>query len=324
MITRPDIAAHIEAGIRTGFFLGKNSYKPLRAPFVQEVPSTGAFETYADMGSAPWPVQNAGVAGAGGVDSRTGLPITNRMSAGGSVTVLGGIEKGLIVYNLDWEVTIAITHNAINDDKSGDVETWARTAGSNFEKHKDYLAFDALNQGEAATAYGNAYDRLSFFNDAHIDPGAEYATGQDNKLALTLSLDNFETAKVAASKFLDDRGKPFGLNHTLLIVPPELERLAAQIATNKEAYDTANREINPYAGVVNYITAPGAWLDSTAWFLVDTSFPQKPLKLQMRQDAALQIWDDLKQGDGGHRYYKWHARYAMSYGDWRLAIQGNT
>ena len=58
MITRKDIAAHLEYGVRSGFLNGRKLYTPLRAPFVREVTSAGAFETYADMGDPPWPVQN--------------------------------------------------------------------------------------------------------------------------------------------------------------------------------------------------------------------------------------------------------------------------
>lgn len=323
MITRSDIAAHLERSVRVGFLAGGKEYRPLRSPFVREVPSDGAFESYADMGMLPWPIQNAGMMGAGGTDSRTGATVTNRMSGGRQITIIGGQEKSMIVYNTDWEIAIGIEHNAIDDDKVGDLEAWARGAASNFEKHKDYLAFSALNSGAAST-YGNAYDGLTFFNDSHVDKSAEYQTTQDNSYAVALSLDNFQTVKIAASKFLDDRGQPVGFNHNLLIVPPDLEYMAAQITLNREAYDTGNREMNPYAGSVRSIIAPGGWLDSTAWFLIDGSQPQKPLNLQVRKQPSLIIWDEESQGGGGVRYYKWHARYSVFYGDWRLAVMGNT
>lgn len=323
MITRSDIAAHLERSVRTGFLVGGKDYRPLRSLFVREVPSDGAFESYADMGMLPWPIQNAGSMGPGGSDSRTGGTVVNRLSGGRQITIIGGQEKSMIVYNVDWEIAIGIEHNAIDDDKVGDIESWARGAAVNFEKHKDYLAFNALNVGEGTT-YGAAYDGLSFFNDAHVDPSAQYTTVQDNKNALALSLDNFQIVKVAASKFLDDRGQPVGFNHNLLIIPPDLEYAAAQITMNREAYDTANREINPYAGSVRSIVAPGGWLDSTAWFLLDVSQPQKPLHLQIRKQPSLTIWDIEENGGGGTRYYKWHSRYSVFYGDWRLAIEGNT
>jgi phage major head subunit gpT-like protein len=324
MITRKDIAAHLERSVRTGFLIGTKAYQPLRAGWVKEVVSDGAFETYADMGSVPWPVQNAGKAGAGGTDTRTGAVMVNKLNSGQAIQVIGGEERALIVYNLDWEIAVGITHNAIDDDKAGDLEAWARAASVNFQRHMDYVCFNALNAGEATTTYGACYDTLSFFNDSHVDPGAEYTTTQDNKYAVALSLDNFETVKVAAAKFKDSRGQPLGLNHSLLIVPPDLERTASQIALNREDFATASRALNPYAGSVKMLVAPGGWLDTTAWFLMDSSLPQKPLILQIRKSPELSIWDVESEGDGGTRYYKWHSRYAVCYGDWRLSAQGNT
>lgn len=323
MITRTDILAHLERGIRVGFTVGMKAYSPLRSNFVQEKVSDGAFETYADMGAVPWPEAGSGLAGSGGTDTRTGAEITGGISEGGPITILGGEERSHIVYNRDWYVAIGIQHSAINDNRTGDLEQWARNAAVRFQQHMDFLAFDALNSGEAATNYGKTYDGLTLFSDAHIDKGAQYQTGQDNKYALTLTLDNFETVKVAASKFKDGRGQPVGLNHRLLIVPPELERVAAQITKNEAVYNTANREMNPYAGTTRYIVAPGGWMDATAWYLVDDSMPEKPVVFQTRQQPQLAVWDDHTQGSGV-RYFKWLARYTVAYGDWRLIAQGNT
>lgn len=322
MITRKDIAAHLERGIRTGFLVGARDYTPLRSAFVQEKPSDGAFEIYADMGAVGWPRQNAGNMGAGGSDARTGAQVVNQMNAGGGIQVTGGYENSLMVYNVDFEIVKAIEHNAIDDDRAGDLEGWARAASVQFERHKDYLAFDALNQG-AATTYGYCYDGVTFIDANHADPGAIYSTVQDNEYALTLSPDNFETVRVGAAGFLDGDGKPVGLNHNLLIFPPALEREAYQITDNPFDSSTANRQANPYNGKIQPLEAPGGWLDATAWFLVDPNMPVKPLNLQIRKEPGLVIWDDETQGSG-IRYFKLHARYAMSYGDWRLCVQGNT
>jgi hypothetical protein len=324
MITRKDIAAHLEKGIRTGYLLGTKDYSPRRKPFCRDVPSDGAFEAYTDMGVAPWPTQNAGKVGSGGTDGRTNAPVNGSMNAGQQVTVIGGEEQALVVYNVDWEIVIGVTHNAIDDDRAGDLETWARTAAINFEKYKDFLAFNALNNGAATTTIGPCYDGLSLFNDSHIDPNAEYQTAQDNNLALAISYANFNTARITGSKFLDGRGKPAGYNHNLLIYPPDLRDSAAQILKNPQQYGQANLNVNAYAGMVDGLEAPGGWLDTTAWFLVDTSMPQKPLNLQLRKNPELTIWDDESTGDGGVRYYKWHARGNMFPGDWRLIVQGNT
>lgn len=329
-ITRSDIAAHLEQSIRTGFLVGKKNYTPLRSKFVREIGSDGAFEDYSDMGSPPMPVKNAGKLGPGGT-TRAGGQVVGGMNAGEAITVFGAEEQSMRVYNVDWELTLAVSHNAIDDDRAGDVEAWAKGAAVSFERHMDFLAFDALNRGES-TYYGPAYDGLAFFHDAHIDPNATYTTGQDNKNAsaismadVTAALTTFETVKVAGSAFKDSRGNPMGLAHSLLIVSSALERLGTQIAVNREGVNLAlGTGINPYAGNVSLLVAPGGYLDTTAWFVIDPTLPTKPINLQKRKEATLSIWDDEKTGDGGMRYFKWHARYVPFYGDWRLAIQGNT
>lgn len=324
MISRNNFLAHLEYGIRTGFLSGQNDHKPLRQFFTRETSSSGAFEIYSDMGSVPWPTLNAGKQGSGGTDSRTGAPVAGKISAGGPMTIWGSEERAYILNNLDWEIAFAIEHNALDDNRVGDFESWARAMGTRFEQHKDKLCFDLLENGEATTVGGACYDGLSFFNDSHVDPGAVYTTAQDNKLALTLSLDNFDAAVVAGANFKDGQGQPSGLNHTLLITSPTNRVLAHNITQNVMSYDTANREANPYAGgMTSAIISPGGYLGATAWFVVDNSTARRPILLQNRKPPTLTWWDDLSQGSG-IRYYKWHARYNAGYGDWRLCIQGNT
>lgn len=322
MITRTDVAAHLEHGVRAGFLAAIKAYAPMRAPFCAESPSDGAFEIYADMGDIPWPNHVSGQGGYGGSDDRTGAEKTSGLLEGGSVTIVGGEERGIIVYNDGWEITMGIYHDAINDNRVGNLEIWARSAGQRFEQHKDYLAFAALNGGDGTT-YGKCFDGLSLFNDSHVYPKAEYTTAQDNSYALALSLDNFETVRVAGSNLKDSRGQPLRLVHNLLVHSINLERTAAQIVGNQEAYDTANREMNPYAGQTRGLMAPGGWVDTTFWALIDDTLGEKPLMLQMREGPNLYTWDDHTQG-GGIRYFKWYARYAIAYAYWPAAIMGNS
>ena len=322
MISRTDVLAHLERGMRVGFLKGSKAYTPLRAPFTKETTSDGAFETYTDMGALPWPEEISGQSGAQGTDGRTGGQVVGGLLEGGSVTVLGGNERSMTVFNRGFDIAIGIFHDAINDNKVGSLESWALGAGSRFEMHKDFLAFDALNSG-AATTYGYGYDGLVMFSASHVDPGAQYTTVQSNVNTSALSIDNFETVSLAASKYLDDRGKYAGLSPDLLVHAVDLKRVATQITDNPMAYDTANREINPYEGDIRRLSAPGGWLDTTCWILVVSNLPQKPLNLQIRQAPMLYYWDDQTQA-GGVRYYKWYARYEVFYGDWRLASQGNT
>lgn len=296
-IYREDIAQHLEYGVRTGFLKGQNTYTPMRSAIAAETTSTGKKEDYADLGTIPMPVETAD------------LP-----------TVRGTHEVSITVTNKDWDITIAISHNAINDDRVGNLDMWARQAGRNFERHMDKLCFLALNAGDGST-YGLCYDGQNLFSNSHADAGAEYTTAQDNLNGLTLTLDNYETVSVAANLFMDGRGEYVGYNHDLLIVPPALRRTGAQIVDNEWAYDTGNRERNPYNGD-RMMVIP--WLDATAWFKVASGEMVKPIIFQLRQAPDLSVWDNEMAAEGGVRYYKFFARYYIGYGDWRTAICGNS
>src|SRR5438045_2179808 len=103
MITRADILAHLEASMRIGFLQGNNGYTPRRGPFVREAPSARAFEVYADMATTPMPRNNGGQTSSGTDGRLVNTPLAGGIHAGGAITVLGGSEKSLVIYNQDWD-----------------------------------------------------------------------------------------------------------------------------------------------------------------------------------------------------------------------------
>jgi len=252
-----------------------------------------------DLGAAPMPVKSIG-----------GLQVQDF------------IEKHIEVKPEDWEIVVWISQNAIDDDRTGELERKVKGAGANFQRHINKRVFEVLNGGDGST-YGACYDSSDFFDNDHADAGAAYSTAQDNENALTLSMDNFETVLVAAQAFRDDQGEYVELLYDLLVCHPTKERVAAQICNNEFSYDTAMREKNPYSGKFTYETSPH--LDTTAWYVIASNENTKPLIVAMRKQPQLQdAWFDPTAADGGRHYFKFFARYEMYYGDWRLVNQGNT
>lgn len=290
---------HLVAAARAGFLNSIKTTEPLWQRIAATHNMDGKTSDFVDIGATPMP--------------------TNGSSG---VTVQDFIERHIEVMPDDWDITTWISYNAVNDDRTGMLNDRVRGAAVNFNRHLNKLVFSALNAGDGTT-YGLAYDGLNFFSNSHLDAGAKYTTVQDNLNGSTLSLDNFETIKVAAATFRDDQGEYSEYMHNLLIVPPALERTAANITSNREAMDTSNREMNPYAGTVSYMVTP--YFDSTAWVLVAPTEVHKPIIVAMRERPTLQSsWFDPQAPDGGRYYFKFFARYNVFYGDWRLAIMGNT
>lgn len=294
-----NVPQHLVVAARTGFLTTAAPAVPLYAPIATTLPMDAKNINLVDLGAAPMPLRNRG-----------------KMQA------QDFIEKTLNVTPLDWDITVFISHNTVQDDQTGSLNTKVRAAGSNFQRHIAQQCFQALNDGDAVTNFGAGYDGLSMFNNSHFDKGAAYTDVQDNVFALPLTLDNFESVRVAARKTRDDQGEFTDFGYNTLVVGPELERVATNIAQNREAYDTANREMNPYVGT-QVVVSPK--LDSTAWFLVASGETIKPIIVAMREQPNLQsAWFDPEAPDGGRYYFKFYARYNHVYGDWRTAYMGNT
>jgi phage major head subunit gpT-like protein len=293
-----NVPQHLVVGARTGFLtsLSTNTFEWQR---VAGLITMGARSMdLVDLGAAPMPVEDL------------------------SPTAQDMVERSLTVKPRDWNLTVWISKNAVDDDQSGTLKTKVSNAGANFNRHLNNRVFSALDAGDTTT-YGLCYDGSDFFDNDHIDKGAQYQTAQDNESATALSIDGFETELIVAQGFKDDQGEETNYNYDLLVTSPTLRRTAWQIANHPEAYDTNNREGNPYAGKFDVIISPK--LSTTAWFLIASHESAKPLGVVMREQPNLQdAWFDPQARDGGRYYFKFFARYDVVYLDWRLAHMGNS
>lgn len=299
MIARSDIAKSLEYGVKAAFLEGRNLWTPTRDLIAESVTSSGKEETYVGLADPPMPVE--------AVDQ---------------AQVRGLKERHITITNKNWEATLAITHNAINDDRVGHVVPWMRKAGMRFEQAMDKRCWAALNAGDAST-YGLCYDGQYFFDDDHVDKGAEYVTAQANLGTTTLDLDGFNIIRIAALALLDSRGEYQEVPYDLLTCSPTLMPVASQICNNEHAYDTGNREMNPFNGKYRYHESQH--MGTTSWVISCTLPGFKPIIFQLRQSPQLVVWDDhMTVMEGGIRYMQWTARYELGYANWRYAFMSKT
>ena len=302
MPTSQNVPTHLTVGVKSGFLSAPKPASINWQRVAMQHNMTSAQDTIVDLGATPMPLEDKG-----------------------GPKIQDFIERSITVKPLNWSLTLFISYNTIKDDQTGGTLLAAargRDAMTNFQRHINNRVFTVLNAGDSTT-YGSAYDGQDFFDSDHVDKGAKYTTQQDNENTLALSLDNFETVYVSAQLFKNDVGEELNYTYDLLVVPPALERTAAQITGNAQAFDTANRETNPYSGKLSYITSPK--LDSTAWHLIASGERIKPLIVAMREQPSLQhSWFDPTADEGGRYYFKFYARYDVVYGYWPLAVQGNT
>jgi phage major head subunit gpT-like protein len=293
-----NIPNHLLAAARTGFLTGAQAPAPAYEPIASVLNMDAKSIDLVDIGGAP-------------------MPVISR----GRQQVQDFIEKKLTVTPLDWDITVGYSHNASQDDKTGDLVRKCRSAGDNFQKHLANQAFKALNDGDT-TNFGLCYDGLDFFSNSHVDKGADYTSVQDNLNASALDLGNLTSFWSAAIGFKDDRGNYMGYNYDLIVCDPTMSTAAFQLTTLRGGTDDTTKG-NQFSGRMNYIVRPE--FDAGAWVLLASHETVKPIIIAMREAPNLQsAWFDPNGPDGGMFYFKFYARYNHFYSDWRLAIMGDT
>lgn len=220
------------------------------------------------------------------------------------------------IVNDDWEVTIEVDRNHIEDDTLGIYGPQAQMAGFSAAQLPDEIVF-ALLDG----AFSNqCYDGKAFFADDH-----PVGTGSvDNAGSAVLKADSlanaaasYGAARTALRKMKDDEGRPLDVDPNLLVVPPALGD-TAQILLSADKFGD---DPNPYRGTAEVVVSP--WLTSdTAWFLLDTRKPVKPLIYQERKAPVFVQQVGMDNDDVfNRRVFKYgaEARAAGGYGFWQMA-----
>lgn len=294
-----DTPKHLLVGAKSTFLAAvRNKEYPWRR-IASQTDMTAKSEVLVDLGAAPMPIK-----------SRQGY------------TAQDFIEKSKVLTVSDWDITVWISQNAIDDDQSGMLFSRVKSAGDNFQKAINARVFQVLNAGDSQT-YGAAYDGQDFFDLDHADSGAAYQTPQDNEGNVVLTPTSFGDAYAVAQSIVDDQGQFTQFAYDLLVVSPALLQTAANITGNPLLPGTPNNDLNAFKGGIDYIVSP--YLDTTAAYLIASSESAKPLIVAMRKEPSLQdTWFDPGAPDGGRWYFKYFGRYEVHYADWRLAYQINS
>lgn len=154
-----------------------------------------------------------------------------------------------------------------------------------------------------------------------LHPRIDGGTAQSNASAtgLVLNGDNFETARIALMRQLDDRGKPInvGSGSLLLLVPPENEKIGTEIAKSHKKVNTGNNNINVYEGLFTVVSSKwlaetGSNLATTGWFVIDTKVAK--LYFLLREAAQTHMATDANTLN---KTFYIFSRYAICWGDWR-------
>lgn len=222
------------------------------------------------------------------------------------------------IVNNDWEATVEVDRNHIEDDQLGIYAPQAQMAGFSAKQLADEIVADLKNNAFASLCYDNQY----FYDTDHPVAGASVS----NKLTVALSAASqaaaaasYGAARIAIMSFKDDEGRPLNLIPNVLEVPPALEATAnLLVMSDKLADDTPN----PYKGTARVLVNPRL-TSSTAWFLHVTSMPVKPFVYQERKAPVFVQQTDPEADDVFNRkLFKFgaEARAAGGYAFWQMSV----
>lgn len=264
-----------------------------------QVPSTGASNTYA------W------------IDK---FPKLRKWIGDKVVKQLSGHAYTII--NNDFEATVEIDRNDIEDDNLGIYKPQTEMAGESSKQWADELVFTTLTNGFDE----KCYDGKTFYATNHEVGEGKNKKLVSNRLNVPLSIDSLAAAKAsygAARTMLrsvkDEEGRPLNLKPSLLIVPPALEDIANALMTNDRLEDG---KPNPYKATAKVLVV--GWLKTdTEWHLHDSTKPVKAIIFQPRKKPVfVQQTDTSSDSVFMRKKFKYgaEARGAAGYGLWQMAV----
>lgn len=191
--------------------------------------------------------------------------------------------RAYLLQNLDFELTLEIDRNRINDDAVGVFSGLGKKIAIQGARWPDQIMVAALQTGDTTAV--SCYDGLPYFSTGHLQNPDDPTSGTQSNLytsagsgATPLSSVNYLTVRGNARGWKGANGQPIGIMPDLLQVPPLLEVHAKQI--NNAAFtapllatgqnSAAAQQSNVLMGMSDVWVNPYLAGQDTTWYLHDT------------------------------------------------------
>ena len=193
------------------------------------------------------------------------------------------------IRNYEFAMGMSVERRLVDDDQYNQINRRASNMADSFNQTIEQDAVNVFVNGftdsgdnrMGASVAGS--DGVGLLSTAHPYSPANSGTTQANEGTLSLTIGNLDTTRQAMRNFTDDKGNLLGVNPDMLIVPPELERTAPQLVSERAIYEpgSAQYDVNMFSGRFR----PVVWdrlTDPNAWFLVDSTLMKQHLIWQWR------------------------------------------
>lgn len=226
------------------------------------------------------------------------------------------------VVNDDFEATVEVDRNDIEDDNLGIYGPQAEMAAQSAAQLPDEIVIGLVNGAMTSKCYDGQYfidiDHPVKKEDGTVDSVSNKGTAVLSCATLAAAQASLGTAETAMMEFKDDEGRPLNIKPNVLLVPPALKATANILMTAERLEDG---KPNPFRNSFE-VVVDGRLTSKTAWFLLDTGKPVKPFIYQERKAPVFVQQTDPQADDVFNRKkYKFgaEARAAGGYGFWQLA-----
>jgi phage major head subunit gpT-like protein len=233
-----------------------------------------------------------------------------------------------VLVNDDFEATVEVDRNHIEDDQVGIYAPQAEMAGFSAKQFPDEGVMAVVSAGFTEKCYDGQY----FYDTDHpvVDPATKQPVSVSNKGTAVLSIASLEAAqasygaaRIALRKMKNDDGQSLNVTPSILLVPPGLGDTARILMTAKELFSLATGKPvpNPYMNTAEVIEDARLATD-TEWHLLDCTKPLKPFIYQDRKSPTFVNQVDMSSDSVFLRKkYRFgcEARAAFGFGFWQMA-----
>lgn len=227
-----------------------------------------------------------------------------------------------VIVNDDFEATVTVDRNDIEDDQLGIYAPMAQDAGYSAKTLPDEIVSDLKNKAFATACYDGQY----FYDTDHpvtdvngnVQSVSNKSTAVLDSTSRATATASYGAARAAIMKFTDNEGRPLGLVPNVLEVPPALEAVAKIICQANKLDDNGP---NPFKGTAEVLVNPRL-TSQTAWFLHCVDRPVKPFVYQQRKAPVfVQSIDPASDDVFNRKEFKYgaEARAAGGYSFWQMS-----
>lgn len=250
MIITPNVLQSLQTGFNTSYQRGYQQTPQFTDAFVMVVPSTTDIETYGWM-----------------------LDLADLREWIGPRLIRNFTTAAYQIRNKTYELTYGVSVNEIEDDRLGLYDMKFELMGYRSKIWKDKLMSSALQAGVTTASF----DGVNFFSATHpLNPAGNQS---NNFTATPLNAANYDLVRSAMMGYSNSNGDNLGVLPNLLVVPPQLEKMARDIVSPFLAGGASNS----LAGTAQVLVVPALANQPTTWYLMDASSPIKPLVFQLRK-----------------------------------------